>query len=143
MGYLELSTTELAKIVSSAFAVDITNAKGLSNGISFDIEPGIKLLPKTIPLKIVFVEFDDENEILIFEILPNKDSRILRKSFGLMMKTLPKLLSDDMPEGIELENNYLYIMPSEMFYQPGVEIYITDAKLKSRKLQISFDIDYE
>ncbi|MCC6256315.1 MAG: hypothetical protein IT276_15485 [Ignavibacteriaceae bacterium] len=144
MAYLELSTTELAKTATAFVGKEISNFNGLSDGISFDVELGIKLLPKSIPLKLVFSEFDAENEIIIFEIMLNSDNKILRKGFRAILKAVTSILpEDELPEGVELEDNYLNITPAEIIEYPGIEITILDVKLKSKKLQINFEIESE
>jgi len=144
LAYLELSTTELAKTATAFVGKEISNFNGLSDGISFDVELGIKLLPKSIPLKLVFSEFDAENEIIIFEIMLNSDNKILRKGFRAILKAVTSILpEDELPEGVELEDNYLNITPAEIIEYPGIEITILDVKLKSKKLQINFEIESE
>ena len=144
MAYLELSTTELAKTAIAFFGKEISNVKGLTNGFSFEVELGIRLMPKSIPLKLIFSEFDDENEVIVFEITLNSDSKILQKGFGTILKAITNILPiDELPEGVELEDNYLYITLAEIIENPGMEITIVDVKLKSKKLQISFEIESE
>ena len=123
MAYLEISTNELAKIITSYLDSNISNVKGLTNGFSFEVELGIRLLPKSIPLKLVFTEFDEENEIIIFEILPNSNSKILKKGFVKILKAISNLIpEDELPEGVWIEQNFLFINPAEMIETPGIEV---------------------
>lgn len=144
MAILELSTAELAKTAAAFTSGELSNIKGLSNGISFNAELGIKLFPKLIPLKMVFYEFDEPNGIIIFEILLNNNSKILNKGFGLIVNAFGSLLIKDyLPEGVKLEDNYLYITPSKMLQQTAIEISIKGVKIKTKKIQINFEVDSE
>ena len=74
----------------------------------------------------------------------NSDNKILRKGFRAILKAVTSILpEDELPEGVELEDNYLNITPAEIIEYPGIEITILDVKLKSKKLQINFEIESE
>jgi hypothetical protein len=141
MAKLELSTNELAKILTSYVSEEISNVKGEADGISFDIELQIPLLPNNIPIKFAFYKFDYDNQQAIFTILLNSNSRLLVKAFDKIVKVLPKYFSDEnLPDGVELSDGYLYVSPTSLLDFSDYEILFTDLSISSKKVVMKMDI---
>jgi hypothetical protein len=144
MAKLELTTKELAKVLTTFADDEITNVKGEPNGISFDanFDLGIPLLPKQIPLKFAFSEFDEDNQVIVFEILLNSNNKILNGAVDKIIQYLPKYLTEEnLPEGVQISDGYLYVTPASILDISEFEIQIKDLKLSSNKLIMSFNIE--
>ena len=141
MAYIKLTTSELAKIITKAKKEKISNVKGLNNGIAFNVALDVKLLPKSIPLKIIYSHFNRSGKIVL-NVLLNKESKILNKGFGLILKALDKILKNDLlPEGIELQKNIVLVDPKMFIKQSDLNITVKNVIVEANNVSVEFEIE--
>ncbi len=99
------------------------------------------IFSKTIPLKIEFVHYDDEDELLIFEIILNSDSKTFLKVFNTVLNYFDKKIASKLPKGETIGGNYLPLSLSEIIQIPNFNITFNEIVFKSQKFEIQFDID--
>ena len=144
MGHIELSTSEFAIIVnkfinkSSEIENKISIFKGNKNGFTFDYTIKKLGLSKSVPLNIIFDNFDEKNNILVLGIASNSKKTIYQK---LLKEVLNKksdskniILSD---YGCEIRENYLYVDTNIFARQNNINSNFTEIKIESYKLSIS------
>jgi hypothetical protein len=80
--------------------------------------------------------------VIVFEILLNSNNKILNGAIDKIIQYLPKYLTEDnLPEGVQISDGYLYVTPASILDISEFEIQIKDLKLSSNKLIISFNIE--
>ncbi|MCB0748157.1 MAG: hypothetical protein KDC90_11915 [Ignavibacteriae bacterium] len=138
MANLELSSGELVKIIKPHLPDEVKNLKGTDSGFIFDfkIDHGIPLIPKSIPLKIEYHSFDTTD--LIFELTVNSESNILNRAAGKIIKLLSSQLEDILPEGIVIQESFIYGDISEQFAESELEPKIVHAQFEDKTFYLEF-----
>jgi len=140
MAFIEITTDEIAKIVSGLNKKqNISNFKGMPNGLSFVFEKRILITNTQIPLKIEFREYVD-NQIK-FEVLTNSDNPMIIIAFETIKNNVSVFIPQTLlTKGITVENNYIIVNPSIIAKQKGFEINITEVSLIDVKMVLQFEI---
>jgi len=139
MAKIEMSTTELAKMIAG-FAEDYAkNIKGSADGISFTVEydHGIKLLPKKIPLELKYERMDKDLICFVLRIdipLIGIASKLIFKKFSSLIDTF------ELPDGISLIGDTVQIIPSEFLKESGLKIKINKMDISNSKVLVEFTI---
>ena len=141
MSYLEIPSKELAGMAASLSNGLATNPVGLANGFSFDADLKVG---KKVPLKITFTDFDIETGELIFELALNSSNKFFAKSIKTILKAFGKIFSKfELPDGVELDGQYIYISTEELASELGLEINVKKVLFESKKMKIYFEVEYD
>jgi hypothetical protein len=147
MGYIELSTKEFATIIdifikkSAVIDNNISNLKGIHNGFSFDFTHDKLFLRKYVPLKIIFNNFDENNNILVLGIALNSENIIYQNIANKVLTLVSGLINMKLSEfGCEIRENLLYFDTNTIAHQTIINSIFTDIKIESSKLSISFEL---
>jgi hypothetical protein len=139
MAKIEMTTSELAKMIKG-FAEDYAkNIKGSADGISFTVEydHGIKLVPKKIPLELKYDRMDKDLICFVLQI----DIPFIRIATKLIFKSIASYLEEfQLPEGVSLIGNTVQIIPSEFLEESGLKIKFNKINISNSKVLVDFTI---
>lgn len=141
MARIEFANTELATIAQNMSEGYVKNAKAISSGIAFDVEyeHGIPLVPTSIPM---LIEFDSvADNVLYFRLEPNSNNFLIKKSFAVIAKLLPKIIGlDSFPEGVILNDGKLSVDADILLSDYDVKAEVKNAVMKDWKFVCEFSL---
>jgi hypothetical protein len=140
MALLQLKSNEVVKIIKSNLPDEIKKLKGTDTGFTFEIivDHNIPLIPNTIPLEMEYNSYDKTN--LIFELSVNSENRLIRKAAGKIIKLLSSQLGNMLPEGIAMQQHYIYVDISEQFAETGLRPKIVQAQFEDKTFHLEFKV---
>jgi len=84
------------------------------------------------------LSFDKTN--LIFELSVNSENRLIRKAAGKIIKLLSSQLGNMLPEGIVMQQHYIYVDISEQFAETGLRPKIVQAHFEDKIFHLEFKV---
>lgn len=140
MALLQLKSNEVVKIIKSNLPDEIKKLKGTDTGFTFEImlDHNIPLIPNAIPLEIEYNSYDKTK--LIFELSVNSENRLIRKGAGKIIKLLSSQLGNMLPEGIVMQQHYIYVDISEQFAETGLRAKIVQAQFEDKTFHLEFKV---
>lgn len=140
MAILQIKSNELVKIIKLYLPDKVKNLKGTDTGFTFEfmVDHNIPLIPNAIPLEIEYNSFDKTD--LIFELSVNFENKLIKKGAEKIIDLISSQLGNMLPEGIVLQEHYIYVDISEQIADSGLKPKIVQAQFEDKIFYLEFKV---